>query len=121
MRDFSEALADLRRRVVDAHGYLRVDECRARLVELESVAADPELWNDQDRARAVTQELARVRADVEVVDGLDGQVSDLETLHELAREEGDESLESEIEAGASTLSVELDRQRRGAEIGRAHV
>lgn len=109
MRDFSDAIAELRRRVGDAHGYLRVDDCRARLDELEGVAADPELWNDQDRARAVTQELARVRADVELVDALDTQVSDLETLHDLAREEGDESLESEINDGCSALGSELDR------------
>ncbi len=35
MRDFSEELADLARRVADAHKYLRIDDARARLVELE--------------------------------------------------------------------------------------
>jgi peptide chain release factor 2 len=46
--------------------------------------------------------------DVAVVDGLDGTISDLETLAELAREESDESVESEIDAGIGGLSRELD-------------
>ncbi len=64
MRDFSEELAALARRVSDARGYLRVDEARARLHELEQQASAPDLWDDADRARKVTSELARVRDDV---------------------------------------------------------
>jgi peptide chain release factor 2 len=68
----------------------------------------PDLWDDQDRAKRVNSELARLSDDVVVVDGLDGTVSDLETLADLAREEGDESVESEIDAGITELSHELD-------------
>ena len=35
MRDFTELLADLRRRVDDARAYLQIDAARARLAELE--------------------------------------------------------------------------------------
>ena len=40
--------------------------------------------------------MASVREDVELVDGLDARLSDVETLFELAREEDDESFEPEI-------------------------
>ncbi len=52
MRDFSEDLGDVARRVSDAHAYLRVDEARKRLSELEEQASAPDLWNDTDHARA---------------------------------------------------------------------
>ena len=94
--DFSEEIADLARRVSDAHKYLRIDEARARLVELEEQASAPDLWDDADRARQVTSEMASVREDVELMDELDGRLSDVQTLHELAREEDDASLEPEI-------------------------
>ncbi|MGQ0825193.1 MAG: peptide chain release factor 2 [Actinomycetota bacterium] len=109
MRDFSEDLAELSRRVGDAHTYLRIDDARSRLAELEEEAADPDLWNDPDKGRKVTTYLARVREDVELVARLDRGASDLETLNELAREESDESLESEIETGAARLRQELDQ------------
>jgi len=109
MRDFTSALADLRSRVHDAHGYLRVDAGRARLTELEAEASRPDLWDDPDAARRVTTEAARVREDVELVDQLEERVSDLETLHELGRDEGDDSVESEVAAGIDTLVEELDQ------------
>jgi peptide chain release factor 2 len=108
MRDFSDDLTELRRRVEGARSYLDIAAARARIVELEEAVSRPDLWDDQAEARKVTTELARARDDVELVDGLDGQVSDLETLAELAREEGDESIESEIETGMRALSRELD-------------
>jgi peptide chain release factor 2 len=109
MRDFSEAIADLRRRVADAHTYLHIDESRRRLAELEEAASKPDLWNDQDAARKVTTELAQVRDDVELVDGLDARVADVETLAELAREENDDSEEPAIEAEVGDIGTELDR------------
>ncbi len=109
MRDFAEDLAELDKRVRDARGYLRVDELRARLAELEREAADPGLWDDPEKGRRVTTELARVRDDVELVEGLERRVSDLETLFELAREEGDESVEPEIADGVARARADLDQ------------
>jgi peptide chain release factor 2 len=109
MRDFTADLTDLRKRVDDAHGYLRVDDQRERLTELESQAGEPGLWDDPDRARRVTSELAAVRDDIDLVERLGGRLSDFETLHELAVEEGDDSLEKELIDGVTSLSAALDR------------
>jgi peptide chain release factor 2 len=108
MRDFSDDLAELRRRVEGARGYLKIDEARVRVGELEVEVAKPDLWDDQERARKVNSELAALQDDVNVVEQLDGAVSDLETLAELAREEGDESVEVEISAGIDDLARQLD-------------
>jgi len=109
VRDFTDDLAELRRRVGDAHGYLRVDEARRRLVELEEEGSRPDLWDDADRARKVGTELAGTRADIMLVEQLEGQVEDLETLYELGREEGDESVVPEIQGGIDGLRPELDQ------------
>ncbi len=50
MRDFSDDLSDLTKRVKDAHAYLHIDEARRRLVELEGEASKPDLWDDPDAA-----------------------------------------------------------------------
>ena len=41
MRDFTDDLRDLRRRLSEAHGYLRVDELKARVAELEIEVSRP--------------------------------------------------------------------------------
>jgi peptide chain release factor 2 len=109
MRDFADDLADLRRRIDDARRYLHVEAARERATELERQSAEPGLWDDPDRARQLLAELARAREDVTLVEGLEARLSDLETLHQLGREESDDSVEPEIEAGASDLAGDLDR------------
>ncbi len=102
-------LPKLRRRVGDAREYLRIDDARKRLAELEVEAGDAELWNDPEQARKVTTELSRVRADVEVVDGLEQRLTDAETLFVLAREENDDSVEGEIAEATEKIALELDQ------------
>ncbi len=122
MKDFSEDLGDVARRVADAHKYLHIDASRARLAELEEQASAPDLWDDADRARQVTSEMSSVREDVELIDALDQRLSDVETLYELAREEGDESVEveSEIAAGIASLATDLDKLELRALFGGEH-
>jgi peptide chain release factor 2 len=109
MRDFSDDLKDLRRRLDEAHGYLNIEPCRSRLVELEAEVSRPDLWDDQNRAKQVNAEYANVRADLDIYDALARDVEDVEVLHELAREEGDETQEPEIEAAIGAIAARLDQ------------
>jgi peptide chain release factor 2 len=109
MKDFSEEIAGLARRVSDAHKYLRIDEARTRLVELEEQASAPDLWDDADRARQVTSEMSSVREDVELMDELDRRLSDVQTLYELARDEDDDSFEAEVAESVTRLVRDLDK------------
>ena len=109
MRDFTESLADLRRRVDDARAYLRIDAARKRVAQLELEASKADLWEDQERARAVTSELARLRDDLDLIRDLDEGLSEVETLFELGREEGDDSVEPEVDTGIAALAADLDK------------
>ena len=51
--------------------------------------------------------MARVKDDVDQLDGLGRRLSDLEVLYELAREEDDESFESELETGLADFERDL--------------
>ncbi len=109
MRDFSNELQDLRRRLGEAHTYLRVEELRARRPQLETEAGRPDLWDDQERAKQVNAELAGVTDDLGVYDALEGRIEDVETLMEMAREEGDDSLEAEITDSVAAIASEFSR------------
>jgi type II secretory pathway component PulK len=104
MRDFSSDLKELRRRLDEAYSYLNVDAGRIRLSELEVTISAPDLWDDQDRAKKVNAEYANLKGDVAEYDALAASIEDAEVLAELAREEGDESQEPEIEAGITALA-----------------
>ena len=108
MQDFTDRLAAIRSRLDEAAGYLRIAELEARRPQLETEASRPDLWDDQDKARKVTSELASVTEDLEQFAKLTGELDDADTLYEMAREEGDESLVAEIESGCASIELELD-------------
>jgi peptide chain release factor 2 len=108
MQDFTDQLLTIRSRLDESEGYLRIAELRARRPQLEAEASRPDLWDDQDKARAVTSELAAVNEDLDIYERLGKAVEDAETLVELAREEGDDSLESEIVESIESISAEFD-------------
>ncbi len=108
MRDFSADLAELRKRLGEASGYLKIPDNRERLGALEADASRPDLWDNPDEARKVTSEMSRVRDDVEVFDALAQRVEDAETLFEMAKEEGDDSFEAEIDEAVADIRRRLD-------------
>jgi peptide chain release factor 2 len=108
MRNFSDDLAALRKRLNEAEIYLDVAGKRARKAELEVEIGKPDLWDDQDNARAVTTEYGRVGDDVKVLDDLATKLDDAEALYEMALEEQDESQANDIEHEVTALTKELD-------------
>jgi peptide chain release factor 2 len=78
------------------------------MTQLESRAASPDLWNDQEEARKITSRLANLRDDIERWEKVRNEVDDATTLDLLAREEGDESLTEEIDTAISSISNQLD-------------
>jgi peptide chain release factor 2 len=107
VRDFTDQLAETRKRVTDAESYLRIEELRARRPLLETEASRPDLWDDPDAAKRVTGELSTVIDDLDQFERLVSELDDAETLHEMAREVDDESQEPEIEAALVTLDRDL--------------
>jgi peptide chain release factor 2 len=64
-------------------GVLDPATMRDQLAELEVQAADPELWNDQERAQRVTRRMASLRADLGRLDALHSRLDDLSAAIEL--------------------------------------
>jgi len=107
VRDFSDDLKDLRRRLSDAEGYLKIGANRSRLTELEMEVARPDLWDDQDLAKRVNSEYANVKSDIDTFDGLRRELEDAEVLHEMAREVDDATQEPDIEAAVRSIGGQL--------------
>ena len=108
MRDFSNDLTEVRRRVDEASVYLKVEASRERISELEVEVARPDLWDDQENAKKVNSEYSNLKSDLDEFASLAGSVEDLEVLHEMAREIDDESQEPDLERGIALARTKLD-------------
>jgi peptide chain release factor 2 len=112
LREALGTLEDLETRWSAAREYLKIDAGRERHAILDELVTDPNLWDDQDRAREVTTELGRLSNDLEQFDDLRGSLDDSLVLAEFSREslaagEADWSLLNELSATVTSLETKI--------------
>jgi peptide chain release factor 2 len=112
LREAHGALEELEGRWQAAKEYLKIDQSRERRDVLSVEVADPDLWNNQDRAREVTTELGRLNNDLEHFDGLRRDLDDCVVLADFSREalaggEADWSLLDELASSVAALEREV--------------
>lgn len=93
----SDKLTNLQHRHGLAVVALGIGESRERVGELEAVMSNPEFWGDQERARRVSQELADVKKEVSVWDGIGKEVSELQDMVAMAELEGSAEDKQEVD------------------------
>ncbi|HJQ90674.1 MAG TPA: peptide chain release factor 2 [Acidimicrobiia bacterium] len=106
--DPKAALAELRNRLVEARRFLDLETKEKELDALRERAQAPDLWDDQNEARMVSQRLARYEGLFDMVSGLTAKIDDAEVLLELADEAGDDGARDEALEELSAVTGELD-------------
>ena len=84
-------------------------EKQKELTELEEATIAPDFWSNAQRVQKVNQRIAILRDEVGAYEELNLKIEDIQTLVELATEENDESLQTEIVDGLDSLSNHLEQ------------
>ena len=95
--DFQQEIKDLRATMTSVREVTDLTALQARIDDLETQVAAPDLWDDQDKAQAVTSALSRAKSEYDRVTGMDTLVDDLEALVEMGQEENDAETLAEAE------------------------
>jgi peptide chain release factor 2 len=107
--DPQATVGELFNRLNEARTFLDVDGKTAELEQLREKVSSPDLWDDPDVARTVSQRLARIERLLEMVDGLASQIEDAEVLLELAAEADDRESKEEAVEQLRSAATALDR------------
>ena len=75
---------------------LNIDEATEKVAELEEIAADPDFWNDMEKAQGILQQTKQLKNKIEGYNNLKETYEDMLTLIEMGNEENDESLVPEV-------------------------
>jgi peptide chain release factor 2 len=102
--DRSEELKALAATLASIEAVLDPGAMRGQLEALEGEAADPDLWNDQERAQRVTRKMASLRADLGRLDALHARLDDLSAAIELE----DPDLLAEVDADLPALHADIE-------------
>ncbi len=98
----------LRQRLEEAERYLQLEELSDRKVALEEIIAQPDLWDDVEKARKVSQELAEITDDINLHIQLSLQLEEAEAFLELIEEESDAGLKDEADILLLSVATALD-------------
>ncbi|MDQ1747421.1 MAG: peptide chain release factor 2, partial [Frankiaceae bacterium] len=101
--DLKEQIAQLAATLASVETVLDLDRMRKELAALEEQAADPELWNDQERAQSVTSRMSHVRTDLGRVEALRSRVDDVQAAIDL----DDAALVEEATADLPALAADI--------------
>lgn len=77
---------------------LNIGEAVEKVAELEDIAADPDFWNDMEKAQGILQQTKQLKNKIEGFESLNEKFEDMMTLIEMGNEEDDESLVPEVKA-----------------------
>ena len=86
-------------------GFFDVPKKREELEKLEAQIAEPDFWNDQQRAQKIVQQRSRLERTIERQEAFESGISDAEVLFEFA--ESDEASARELEELISKLEREV--------------
>ncbi|HEY0441960.1 MAG TPA: peptide chain release factor 2 [Xanthobacteraceae bacterium] len=90
--------------------HLDFDAARARLAELNKLAEDPKLWNDQERAQRLMQERTGLEDQLGAIGRMEGELADHIGMIELGEAEGDAAVVAEAEAAIKQLRADASRR-----------
>jgi peptide chain release factor 2 len=106
--ELKQELAVLETSLGAVEAVLQPSSMAAEIDELEKLASNPDLWNDQAKAQQVTGQLSRLKARLASVANLRQQLDDLGVLLELAGEEDSSSALKEVESEMQGLKSKID-------------
>ncbi len=103
MYDLNQKVKELSERLKSVKENFGLEEKMKKLSELESKSLDPNLWDDQEKARILMQDLDSLKNEISEFQEVDGEVSTLESLSS-----GNE-LSSDFSKDVSKLEKRLDK------------
>ncbi len=106
--DLLTRIQDLDHSLQSIEAVADLPKLREEIESLQTQAAAPDLWNDQDNAQRVTSALSAKNAELERIEGLRGRLEDAQVMLELAQEAEDAETQGEVAAELGRLSKEIE-------------
>ena len=105
--DFPAQIRELRTTLESILEVSDMPGLRKQVAQLSEQASAPDLWDDPERAQAVTSKLSHVQSELDRLGRAQGRLDDLEVLVELAESEDDAETLAEAERELVALTKSL--------------
>lgn len=101
-------LQQLQQKIATTWKALKLDATHQRIFDLEAQVNEPTFWNDQERARRVSQELNELQQELHTWQQIKTEVEETLALGEMAASEKDATLTADVEQKTTELQKRFD-------------
>ena len=98
----------LKKRIEKMHDYLHIEQKRSQAAEFEKASAQPNFWDNQEKAQKIMRQASDLRADVNDYDACVSVLEDAEVANELALANKDSEIQEELESTLKELTKQAD-------------
>ena len=118
LEQYSQDIQQIRKSILSSGEALHVEHMKEQIEELTQEMNQPEFWNDTERSTRVNQKVGHLKNKLEHYQSLLSSADDIETMMELAQEENDEDMVTEVGEELTSLreqadALELETMMRG--------
>ncbi|MCL2931492.1 MAG: peptide chain release factor 2 [Trichodesmium sp. MAG_R03] len=107
--EIKREIENLSSRLGATQDYLDIPALKAKIQDLEQIAAQPEFWDDQTMAQNTLQEFNDLKSHLQQYQQWQNDLADTRAIIELLEVETDESLLAEVNLIISNLNHDLDQ------------
>jgi peptide chain release factor 2 len=114
--DPTDEISELSSKLDSIEAVVDPEAMRTEVADLREQAADPTLWEQQDRAQAVTRRLSYLEGELTRLESMRQRLEDTRVLFELAEEETDPTVREATRQEAADDVATLRKEIEGLEI-----
>lgn len=107
--DIQLNIPDLENRIDDLIAKIDLNRLKTEKAELEFQSGQPDLWQDEVKAKTVMSSLSEIRTQIETIEGLSNDLQSLKELLLLAKDSQDDSLDAEITILKESLEKHIEK------------
>ena len=109
--EYKVKLNNLKPDLDDLYQSLGLEKAKREVEELEIKSSQPGFWDNPDESQKIVSRMGALKGKIEAYDHLHSLCDDLLTICEMAIEENDESMLSELESGYKELEDGIAEQK----------
>jgi peptide chain release factor 2 len=109
MDELVKSVENLKKRIETASSLLKLEENKKEIVKLNKIVAAPDFWNDQKKAKEVSQKLNDLKEEVEIWEGLAEEVDNLLDLARLDEKDQTVTLREDLEKKYGELDAQFKK------------
>ncbi|MEY4981175.1 MAG: hypothetical protein RL174_513 [Actinomycetota bacterium] len=102
--DLTAEIKELRSTFGSIKEVVDLEKLKVEIAQLKEAAAAPGLWDDPEKAQAVTSKLSHRQAMLAKIESVDSRLDDIEVLIEMANAEADAEVQAEAKSELQSLT-----------------